>query len=201
MSNIYYQNYIVNREQRNKQNSHGSFLILFTGLFGAGKSTIAAALDKALHDRGIRTYALDGDNIRLGISQDLNFNKQDREENLRRVGEITKLFIDACLVTLAAFVAPSDKSRNIIKSIVGVENYIEVFVSTPIEVCEKRDAKGLYAKARAGEIANFTGVSAPYEKRKNPDLNIDCSEKKIETAVTEIMKYVNDKIKLSNDGC
>jgi len=170
--NIVPHSFKITRRDRRKFNGHNSFLVFFTGLSGSGKSSVANALEEKLFSEKIRTYILDGDNVRDGINSDLNFSPDDRSENNRRIGEISKLFIDAGIVVLAAFVAPYKKDRNFIKETVGKENYIEVFVNTSLAVCEKRDVKGLYAKARNGEIANMTGISAPYETPKNPDIII-----------------------------
>lgn len=168
--NITEHNYGVCVDQRRKLNGHNSFLIFFTGLSGSGKSTIANALEQRLHKSKIHTYVLDGDNVRRGINQNLGFSPEDRSENNRRIGEISKLFVDAGVVVLAAFVAPYEKDRNFIKEKVGENNFIEVYVGTSLEECERRDVKGLYKKARRGEINNMTGISAPYEKPINPDI-------------------------------
>ena len=161
--NIIPHNYQVDKTDRNKLNGHQSFLIWFTGLSGSGKSTIANALESKLFEKKIKTYTLDGDNIRKGINNDLSFSPEDRTENIRRIAEISKLFVDAGIVVLAAFVSPYRKDRNAIKNIVGKNNFVEVYINTSVEECEKRDVKGLYKKARMGEIKDFTGVNAPYE--------------------------------------
>ncbi|WP_209403885.1 adenylyl-sulfate kinase [Pseudozobellia sp. WGM2] len=162
----------ISRLQRRKLNGHGSFLVFFTGLSGSGKSTIANSLEMRLFEEKISTYVLDGDNIRRGINRDLGFSPEDRSENNRRIGEISKLFIDAGCIVLAAFVAPYSKDRIHIKQTVGADNFFEVFINTSLEECERRDTKGLYKKARAGEIPNMTGISAPYEIPENPDIII-----------------------------
>ena len=195
-TNVIAQNYQVNRSQRNQNVGHGSFLIFFTGLSGSGKSTIANQLEIKLQDKGVNSYLLDGDNLRLGLNRDLGFSLDDRNENLRRVGEVSKLMIDAGLLTIAAFVSPLKKDRELIRSIVGPENYFEIYVNTPLEECERRDVKGLYAKARAGEIKEFTGISSPYEPPVNPDLEIDTLSTSVDEAVVRILNLIEDKLTL-----
>jgi len=194
MNNIFKQEYIVDKQSRNKQNNHNSFLIWFTGLSGSGKSTIANALEKELYKKEIRTYSLDGDNIRNGINNDLSFSPKDRTENIRRIAEISNLFIDAGIVVLSAFVSPYRKDRKNIKNIVGNSNFVEIFINTSIEECERRDVKGLYKKARKGEILNFTGISAPYEAPINPDIEIKTEELSIDEAVKIIIKKISNKL-------
>lgn len=186
--------YKISREDRQRINGHNSFLVFLTGLSGSGKSTIANALEELLHKNKIHTYTLDGDNIRNGINKNLSFSPEDRTENIRRISEISKLFVDAGLVVLAAFVAPYEKDRNAIKKTVGEENYIEVFVNTSLEVCEQRDVKGLYAKARRGEISNMTGVSAPYEAPKAPDVEVT-EKNSIEESVEIIYQAIKNNLK------
>jgi adenylylsulfate kinase len=193
--NIRKHSYKISKADRCKKNGHNSFMILFTGLSGSGKSTIANALEQKLHSLNIQTYTLDGDNMRSGINQDLSFSPEDRSENIRRIGEIGKLFVDAGMVVLAAFVAPYEKDRKHIRNIVGVDTFIEVFVNTSLEVCEERDVKGLYKKARRGEIKNMTGISAPYEKSSNPDV-IVTEKNSVEEAVEIIFKKIEPTLKL-----
>ncbi len=168
--NIIKHNYQVSRAERRNLLAQNSFLLWFTGLSGSGKSTIANALEHKLHQEGIKTYALDGDNIRKGINNDLTFSPEDRKENIRRIAEIANLMVDAGVVVLAAFVSPYKKDRENIASIVGNDNFVEIFVNTSLEECERRDVKGLYKKARAGEFKDFTGVNAPYEAPDSPDV-------------------------------
>ena len=194
MSNITQHNYLITKKDRIFMNGHQSFLIWFTGLSGSGKSTIANKVESALYKRNIRTYALDGDNIRKGINNDLGFSPGDRSENIRRIGEISKLFIDAGTVVLAAFVSPYKKDREAVKCIVGKNNFIEVYVNTSIEECEKRDVKGLYKKARKGEIKEFTGINAPYEPPESPDIEIKTEQLNIDQSVTKIMDYIRHKL-------
>lgn len=188
--NIVPHTYGIDREARRKAYGHNSFLIFFTGLSGSGKSTIANALEEKLFTNGIKTYVLDGDNVRRGINRGLSFSPEDRSENIRRIGEISKLFIDAGIVILAAFVAPYEKDRLQIKKTVGSKNYVEVFVNTSLEVCEARDVKGLYKKARKGTIKNMTGISAPYESPKKPAVVVTH-----ENTIEESVQIIYDKIK------
>jgi adenylylsulfate kinase len=194
MSNITVHNYFISKKDRILMNGHQSFLIWFTGLSGSGKSTIANKVEYALHNRNIRTYALDGDNIRKGINNDLGFSPGDRSENIRRIGEISKLFIDAGVVVLAAFVSPYKKDREAVKSIVGKNNFVEVYINTSLEECEKRDVKGLYKKARRGEIKDFTGINAPYEAPESPDIEIKTEQFNIDQSVSKIMDYIRQKL-------
>ena len=195
--NISDHDYKINRYERQKLNGHNSFLVFFTGLSGSGKSTLANALEVKLNDQKIHTYVLDGDNVRRGINKNLGFSAEDRSENNRRIGEISNLFIDAGLLVLAAFIAPYEKDRNIIRETVGSENFVEVFVNTSLEECEKRDIKGLYKKARAGEILNMTGISSPYEVPKNPNVEVSHLNS-IEESVALIFHVIKDKLELIN---
>ncbi|MBW2937447.1 adenylyl-sulfate kinase [Aureisphaera sp. CAU 1614] len=199
MSNIIPHNFQVTKKERNLQKKHNSLLIWFTGLSGSGKSTVANALEKALLEKGLHTYILDGDNVRNGLNNNLTFSPQDRTENIRRIAEVAQLMVDAGLVVLSAFVSPYQKDRENVKSIVGKENFVEIFVNTPIEECEKRDVKGLYAKARAGEIKDFTGVNAPYETPQNPDVEIDTSTVSVEDSVAIIFKAIANKLHLKHE--
>ena len=194
--NIVLHNYQVSKRDRQEKNGHNSFLIWFTGLSGSGKSTIANAVEQELHKLDVKTYTLDGDNIRKGINSDLTFSPEDRTENIRRIAEIGGLMVDAGFVTLAAFVSPYKKDRENVKNIVKDVNFVEVFINTSIEQCEKRDVKGLYKKARAGEIKNMTGISAPYELPENPEIEIKTEEITIDEAVQEIINYIKPKLKL-----
>lgn len=193
--NIIRHQYEILKNDRNHVNGHRSFLIWFTGLSGSGKSTIANALETKLFRDGIRTYSLDGDNIRKGINKDLTFSPEDRTENIRRIAEIANLLIDAGIVVLAAFVSPYKKDRENIKNIVGDKNFIEIFVNTSVEECEKRDVKGLYKKARQGAIKDFTGVNAPYEKPEFPDVEIKTEMLTVQQSVTKILNTIDKKLK------
>lgn len=192
--NIIPHSYQVSVEDRKKLNQHNSFLIWFTGLSGSGKSTIANVVEQELHKKGVKTYTLDGDNIRKGINNDLTFAPEDRTENIRRIAEISGLMVDAGTVVLAAFVSPYKKDRINIKNVVKDVNFVEIFINTSVEECERRDVKGLYKKARAGEIKNMTGISSPYEAPENPDIEIKTEEVTVEEAVAKIMKYIEGKL-------
>ena len=163
------------KEQLLKQ--HG-MMLWFTGLSGSGKSTVAIALERELHSRGLLCRILDGDNIRSGINNNLGFSAEDRVENIRRIAEVGRLFVDTGIITIAAFISPNNQLREMAAEIIGKDDFVEVFVSTPLEECEKRDVKGLYAKARCGEIKNFTGISAPFEAPEHPDITLDTSDRK-----------------------
>ena len=170
-------------------------MIWFTGLSGSGKSTIAMALERELHRQGFLCRILDGDNIRSGINNNLDFSEADRVENIRRIAEVGKLFVDTGIVTLAAFISPSHAIRQMAANIIGEKDFVEVYVSTPIEACEERDVKGLYAKARRGEIKDFTGVSAPFEVPEHPALSLDTSVLSVEASVAKLMEMILPKIR------
>jgi adenylylsulfate kinase len=180
----------VSLQQREKLLGQTPKLIWFTGLSGSGKSTLALQLEKELYDRGFKTYLLDGDNIRVGLNKDLTFTEEGRVENIRRIGEVSRLMLDAGLVVLSAFISPFAADRVQVKNIVRSENYIEVFVNTPIEICEQRDVKGLYKKARNGEVKNFTGISSPYEKPNSPDIEIRTNEQTLDDSIQTLLNYV-----------
>ena len=186
--------FTVSQSDREKLHKHKAFLIWFTGLSGSGKSTIANALENELHTRNISTYSLDGDNIRQGINKDLGFSSEHRTENIRRIAEIANLFVDSGIVTLASFVSPYKKDREEVKKIVGSDKTIEIYVSTSLEECERRDVKGLYQKARKGEITNMTGISAPYEKPLNADLEIDTESESVEESVQKILQLIEMRL-------
>lgn len=194
MKNNIKQDYTIGRKERELLNGHRSCLVWFTGLSGSGKSTIANLLEKQLYQEGIHTYTLDGDNLRRGLNKDLKFTKNGRVENLRRTAEVGKLFVDAGFVVLAAFITPYNKTREEIRTIVGKDDYIEVYVNTPLEVCEQRDVKGLYKRARAGEIKNFTGISSPFEEPLNPTIEIQTLKESPEQAVLKILKVLKTKL-------
>ena len=192
--NIVPHNYQISKEDRLASNKHNSFLLWFTGLSGSGKSTIANVVEQKLFEKGIKTYTLDGDNIRKGINNDLSFSPEDRTENIRRIAEVSNLMIDSGLVVLAAFVSPYKKDRENIRTIVKDVNFVEVYINTSVEECERRDVKGLYKKARAGEIKNMTGISAPYEAPENPDIEINTETETIEDSVKKIVDFITPKL-------
>ena len=194
--NVIPHHFNITQEQRSSLKKHEAFLLWFTGLSGSGKSTIANALENTLYQKGIHTYTLDGDNVREGLNNNLSFSPEDRTENIRRIAEVANLMVDAGLVVLASFVSPYEQDRENIKKIVGANRYIEIFVNTSIEECERRDVKGLYAKARSGEIDNFTGINAPYEAPKSADIEIDTQNITIEEAVSIILNYIEEKLSL-----
>ncbi|MDF7631365.1 adenylyl-sulfate kinase [Erwiniaceae bacterium L1_55_4] len=171
--NVVWHDHPVTREEREQQHGHQSVVLWFTGLSGSGKSTVAGALEQALHRAGVSTYLLDGDNVRHGLCRDLGFSDDDRKENIRRVGEVAKLMVDAGLVVLTAFISPHRAERQMVRDLLGTGQFIEVFVDTPLAVCEARDPKGLYKKARAGELRNFTGIDSVYEAPDAPEIHLD----------------------------
>ncbi len=198
MKNIIPQDYHISKEQRSKMKKHNSFVLWFTGLSGSGKSTLANLVEKRLFNQGIHTYSLDGDNIRSGLNKNLTFTKEDREENLRRIAEVSNLFVDAGVVVIAAFISPLEKDRNLLRQIIGKDNFVEIFVNTSLEECEKRDVKGLYELARRGKIKNFTGISAPYESPKDPDVLIETEKYSLESSVDKVLKFISPKLELEN---
>ena len=185
----------VSKEDREQQNGHKGHVLWFTGLSGSGKSTVASAVERELYQLGYRTFILDGDNVRTGLNSDLDFSAQSREENIRRIAHVSALMKDAGLIVLSAFVSPYAKDRDFVRS-ASENDFSEIFISTPLEVCEQRDVKGLYAKARAGEISNFTGISAPFEKPNNPALDVPTHTMSIEEATEMVVSYVLEHVKL-----
>lgn len=184
---------LVTKEMRQKRNKHKSAVLWFTGLSGSGKSTITVELERKLYQRGIHTYRLDGDNIRHGLNKNLGFTAEERSENIRRIGEVSKLFIDAGMLALTAFISPYRDDRNLVRSLLPSNEFIEIYVKCRLEVCEERDPKGLYKKARAGEIAGFTGIDAPYEAPISPELTIDTEKLSVEEAAQRVMHYLLEK--------
>ena len=182
------------REDKEELLKQRSVMIWFTGLSGSGKSTIAIALERELHKRGLLCRILDGDNIRSGINNNLGFTEADRIDNIRRIAEVSKLFVDTGIITIAAFISPSNDIREMAANIIGKDDFLEVYVSTPIEECERRDVKGLYAKARRGEIKNFTGISAPFEAPAHPALTLDTSALSLEESVNELLELILPRI-------
>lgn len=188
-------NHSITVKDRRIMHHHNSFVIWFVGLSGSGKSTIANALETKLFNEKVSTYILDGDNVRTGLNKDLDFSDKSRIENIRRVGEVAKLMVDAGKIVLSAFISPFNEERNKVKEIIGEENYFEIFVNCPLEICEERDVKGLYKKARSGEISNFTGISSAFEKPVSPNLEILSAEMTVDEAVDIIYLAVIEKIK------
>ncbi len=189
-TNIVWHQSSVDREDRTKQRGHGSAILWFTGLSGSGKSTLANAVNVALYKNGYSTYVLDGDNIRHGLCKDLGFSDLDREENIRRIGEVSKLFLDAGIIVLTAFVSPFRVDRDNARALVGKNDFIEIFCSADLDICETRDTKGLYAKARSGDIKDFTGISSPYEEPQSPELKIDTGNIDIDECVDMVINFL-----------
>lgn len=185
----------VSSVQREELLNQRTALIWFTGLSGSGKSTLAVQLEAQLHAHGFKTYLLDGDNIRAGLNKDLGFTDEDRVENIRRIGEVAKLMLDAGVVVLSAFISPFKSDRAQVKEIIGPENYIEVFVDAPLEICEQRDVKGLYKKARAGEVKNFTGIDSPYETPDAPDIVIPTGTLSVDKSIDRLMEIILPRVR------
>lgn len=185
---------MLSRSDKEELLKQHSVMIWFTGLSGSGKSTIAIALERELQKRGLLCRILDGDNIRSGINNNLGFSAEDRIENIRRIAEIGKLFVDTGIITIAAFISPNNDIREMAANIIGKEDFMEIYVSTPIEECERRDVKGLYAKARKGEIKNFTGISAPFEAPQHPTLSLDTSKLSVEESVNKLLELILPKV-------
>ena len=184
---------MMSRDDKEQLLRQRGMMLWFTGLSGSGKSTVAIALERELHSRGLLCRILDGDNIRSGINNNLGFSAEDRVENIRRIAEVGRLFVDTGIITIAAFISPNNQLREMAAEIIGKDDFVEVFVSTPLEECEKRDVKGLYAKARRGEIKNFTGISAPFEAPEHPDITLDTSKLPVEESVKILLDYVLPK--------
>ncbi|MGX0911276.1 adenylyl-sulfate kinase [Staphylococcus caprae] len=180
----------VTKEERQNRNGHKSAVIWFTGLSGSGKSTVSVALEKALFNEGKQTYRLDGDNVRHGLNKNLGFSPEDRTENIRRIGEVAKLMVDAGSLTVTAFISPYKEDRDNVRAILEDDEFIEVYTQCSVEECEKRDPKGLYKKARSGEIPEFTGISAPYEAPEHPEIILDTENETIEESVDRVIHYL-----------
>ncbi|MBI3912526.1 MAG: adenylyl-sulfate kinase [Armatimonadetes bacterium] len=193
-TNIVWHAHAVTRTEREERFGHRGATLWFTGLSGSGKSTLANAVDAALWERGVRSYVLDGDNVRHGLNRDLGFSPEDRTENIRRIGEVARLFTDAGIINLTAFISPYRADRDAARALQKEGDFIEIFVDCPLDVCEQRDTKGLYARARAGKIPEFTGISAPYEPPLRPEIVVQTAERTVEECVAQILSY------LSNSG-
>ncbi|WP_457567782.1 adenylyl-sulfate kinase [Desulfurobacterium sp.] len=183
----------ITREDREKMKRHKSFILWFTGLSGSGKSTLSHRVEERLYEMGVHTYVLDGDNVRMGLNSDLGFSEEDRRENIRRIGEVAKLFVDAGIVVLTAFISPYRRDRDFVRRLVNEGDFIEVYVKCPLEVCERRDPKGLYKKARAGIIKNFTGIDDPYEEPLNPEIVVETDKASLDECTEKIISYLVDK--------
>ena len=192
-TNVVWHNATVTRARREAQNGHRGAIIWFTGLSGSGKSTLAHADEETLHQHGCKTIVLDGDNVRHGLCGDLGFSEKDRQENIRRIGEMAKLFVEAGIIVLTAFISPYRADRRRVRAMVQQGDFIEIYCDTPIEICETRDVKGLYKKARAGEIAEFTGVSSPYETPQTPELILNTGTLTLDVCVKEVMREITNR--------
>ncbi len=191
--NIRWHQYKVNLERRAKIKGHKPCLLWFTGLSGSGKSTIAQVLDMDLNEKNKHTYVLDGDNLRHGLNKDLGFREQERKENIRRVGEVAKLFVDSGLITITAFISPFIEDRLLVRNLLKDKSFIEIYTKCSLDICKKRDPKGLYKKALAGEIDNFTGISHPYEEPKNPEIILETDKKSIEDCTKQVLDYLMER--------
>jgi len=192
-SNIIYHNATVTRQKREELNKHRSVVIWFTGLSGSGKSTLAHTLEEHLHKRSFRTFVLDGDNVRHGLSSNLTFSDYDRKENIRRIGEVAKLMMEAGLIVITAFISPFKEDRDSVRRLLHRSDFIEVFCNASLKVCESRDVKGLYKRARSGEIKNYTGIDSPYEAPASPELVVDTGNEVLEESVKKIIKFLEDR--------
>ena len=193
--NIVPHSHVITKKERQEANKHRSLVIWFTGLSGSGKSTLAGKVEELLFKDGIKTYVLDGDNVRTGMNNNLGFSPGDRKENIRRIGEMSKLFIDAGVVVLTAFISPYRNDREIVKNLLKDGEFIEVYVKCPVAICEQRDVKGLYKKARAGEIKDFTGINAPYEEPENPEIKVETNTMTVDASAEKIYQYISKLIK------
>jgi len=187
MKNVVWHHATVTRQRRNELNNHKSVVLWFTGLSGSGKSTLAHAVEEELHQIGCRTIVLDGDNMRHGLCKDLDFSDESRKENIRRIGEVAKLFIESGVITLTAFISPFKEERDKVRKLLANQDLIEIYVKCPISVCEARDVKGMYKKAKANEIKNFTGISSPYEAPESPDLIVDTDQETLDESVDKVL--------------
>jgi len=189
----------VYRKDRERMNGHRSCILWFTGLSGSGKSTLAHAVEDTLHKQNIRTFVLDGDNVRKGLCKDLGFSDDDRTENIRRIGEVSNLLTQAGVITLTAFISPFKKDRQIVRDLVEEGEFIEIYCQTPLDICEERDPKGLYKKARAGEIPEFTGISSPYEEPDNPEIVLNTGDTSIEDCVHQLIEHLKTHKKFEQE--
>ncbi|MFO6423663.1 adenylyl-sulfate kinase [Motilimonas sp. KMU-193] len=188
--NVVWHEHAIDKQARSEQKKQKACVLWFTGLSGAGKSTVAGAVEQRLHQLGVHTYLLDGDNVRHGLCGDLGFSDDDRKENIRRVGEVAKLMVDAGLIVLTAFISPHRAEREMVRELLPQGEFNEVYVDVPLDICEQRDPKGLYKKARAGEITNFTGIDSVYEAPQNPEITVENGERPLSEAVEQIIQYL-----------
>lgn len=193
VKNIVWHNATITKEDRHRKNGHKSAILWYTGLSGAGKSTLANKVEEKLFERGYNTYVLDGDNIRMGLNKGLGFDAEARKENIRRIGEVAKLFVDAGVIVSTAFVSPYVADRDMVRALVPEGEFVEIYVAASLEVCENRDTKGLYKKARAGEIKNFTGISDPYEAPVNAELTVDTGAQSLDESAETVLRYLEEK--------
>ena len=189
-SNVIYHHASVTRQRRNKLNEHRSVVLWFTGLSGSGKSTLAHAVEEKLYQKGCRTFVLDGDNVRHGLNSNLDFSESGRTENIRRISEVSKLMLESGLIVMTAFISPFNKDRNEARKLISNDDFIEIYCKASLEICETRDVKGLYKRARAGEIKNYTGIDSPYETPENPELIIDTDNQGLEDSVSTILSFL-----------
>ncbi len=192
-TNIIYHNASVTRKRRNQSNKHKSAVIWFTGLSGSGKSTLAHSLEEILFNKGCKTFVLDGDNVRHGLSSNLNYSNKDRKENIRRIGEVTRLMMEAGLIVMTAFISPFREDRIAVRNLIPDGDFIEIYCKASLETCEARDLKGFYKRARAGEIKNYTGIDSPYEMPVNPELIIDTEKETLDESVSKIVSFLQKK--------
>ena len=192
-TNVIYHQATVSRDRRNKLNNHKSVVIWFTGLSGSGKSTLAHALEEKLYQKGCRTFVLDGDNVRHGLNSNLDFSEPGRTENIRRISEVSKLMLESGLIVMTAFISPFNKDRNEARKLISNDDFIEIYCKASLETCEARDVKGLYKRARAGEIKNYTGVDSPYEVPENPELTLDTDNETLNESVSKIHNFLKEK--------
>jgi adenylylsulfate kinase len=200
MKNVVWHHATVTRQRRNELNNHKSVVLWFTGLSGSGKSTLAHAVEEELHQIGCRTIVLDGDNMRHGLCKDLDFSDESRKENIRRIGEVAKLFIESGVITLTAFISPFKEERDKVRKLLANQDLIEIYVKCPISVCEARDVKGMYKKAKANEIKNFTGISSPYEAPESPDLIVDTDQETLDESVDKVLGVLINRGVINNEN-
>jgi len=196
-SNVIYHHASVTRQRRNKLNEHRSVVLWFTGLSGSGKSTLAHAVEEKLYQKGCSTFVLDGDNVRHGLNSNLDFSESGRTENIRRISEVSKLMLESGLIVMTAFISPFNKDRNEARKLISNDDFIEIYCKASLETCEARDVKGLYKRARAGEIKNYTGIDSPYEEPNNPELIINTNDETLENSASKILNFLEENLIIS----